>query len=176
MQSPPQNFSELLHVRLDLIDNATWRPLNHWTFNDKQLITIGRATDQDVSVSDPVVSRSHASLDFRLGTWYLKSCGRHGVLVLDKMITDFEATSGLYFRLGPQGPTIKFTIGSESEDIRATCNFQEPPQEAELEDEEYELDREKLQREVTEIAESDYFQQLQRIAEEMRARRNQRES
>lgn len=175
MHSQPENFNESLRVQLALIDNATWRPLNHWTFTNKELITIGRGSDQDVSVSDPVVSRSHAVLDFRFGTWHLKSCGRHGVLILDKLITEEEATSGMFFRLGPQGPTLKFSIGSELEDIRSTCNFEEmqQPLESDDEDEEYELDHEKLEREVNEIAESDYFQQLQRIAAEMRARRSQ---
>lgn len=166
------SFDELLQVRLELIDNSNWRSLNQWTFKAKEQITIGRGSDQDVSVSDPVVSRSHASLEFRQGTWYLKSCGRHGVLVLDQLITEQEATSGIFFRLGPQGPTLKFSIGSEPEDIQSTFNFHEPTDLDET-GEEYELDHDQLKREVNEITESEYFQQLQRIAEEMRTRRIQ---
>jgi pSer/pThr/pTyr-binding forkhead associated (FHA) protein len=56
-------------VVIDLLDSAQGHPLRTWSFNDRDKITLGRTPENDVSVADPYVSRSHAYLQVKDGGW-----------------------------------------------------------------------------------------------------------
>ncbi len=159
----------LNEVVLHIIDVSTGRPIQTWKFKDQFQITIGRAADQDVEISDPYVSRSHASLVNTDGHWTLISLGRNGVVIDGKQVKEFVVQSEVTFRLGVEGPTLKFCEGTKTDDPGATYSFsvQEEPA--------FELDVLKVNREVQDIVEGDYFQDLQRLAKQMRSRKSNRQ-
>lgn len=168
-----QNFLETecenQQVRIELIDPSTGRPLNSWTFYNRDAISIGRSPDSDVAIVNPYVSRQHACFICRNGAWYLRSLGRNGVLVSNQQVTEQAAGIELVFRLGAQGPTVKFSLTADAagEAIDSTYHSSDSSFAG---DEEvwFELDETQIKREVTEVVESDYFQKLQELAQRMR--------
>lgn len=159
---PPQPIGR---VAVHLLDPTSGRLVKSWTFNDQAQITIGRSPDQDVEMSDPYISRNHANLTYRDGQWLLISLGRHGVLVSNQLITEHPISGDVCFRLGMEGPTLRFRTNVEhSEEILATVNVdtQQMP--------EFQLDAAKLQDDVKAIAEGHYFQSLRERAKQLRQR------
>jgi hypothetical protein len=95
-------------VLLRLLDSAQGRPIQVWHFAGQSEITIGRADECDVTIADQQVSRSHAKLVFRDGSWTLVSLGRNGTLVDDRLVGETQLTRTTVFRLGPNGPMLRF--------------------------------------------------------------------
>ncbi len=104
----PDSPDSSLHVAIQLLDSALGRPVRSWQFDGKAMISIGRADDRDVQISDPYVSRTHAELRFKSGCWTLASLGRYGVLIQGKTITEVPIEKETTFRLGSEGPTLRF--------------------------------------------------------------------
>ena len=157
-----------------LLDSSLGRPIRTWQFTAKELITIGRADECDVQISDPYVSRSHAELRPADGGWLLVSLGRHGVQVQGAVISELSIDGETVFRLGSAGPTLRFNPVAalvENSAIRQTDNRMTMMFDATLMENMFELDQNKLQREVEEIADADYFQELQRRAKQLREQR-----
>ncbi|WP_202921871.1 FHA domain-containing protein [Anatilimnocola aggregata] len=155
-----------LSVLIELLDPTFEKPVKSWSFVGRTSITIGRANDQDVEVSDVYVSRSHAKLSFCDNRWILVSLGRNGVLVENKQVTDYPLECGCKFRLGSGGPFLRMqTSGEQSEGTHTIC-FDTFPVSM------FALDEANLQQEVTQIAGGNYFQTLQEKARELRLRRN----
>jgi pSer/pThr/pTyr-binding forkhead associated (FHA) protein len=167
MRDSPHPPGAIGDVAIQLLDPSSGRPINSWTFKEQAEITIGRSPDQDVAISDPYVSRNHANLVHRDGRWHLVSLGRNGIVVANQLVKEQVISRELLFRLGVEGPTLKFCEDSDSNrvDIGATISFS-----AEM-NPMFQLDETRLQREVSEIADGDYFQNLQRKAKEMRTQR-----
>jgi pSer/pThr/pTyr-binding forkhead associated (FHA) protein len=153
-------------VSLDLLDTSSGLSVNSWSFRDKGQIAIGRAPDQDVTISHPYVSRNHANLEYRDGSWRLKATGRNGVIVGNEYIDDLLLGNEMQFRLGLEGPTLKFSNGDTNSESGATMSSdpEKYPQ--------FELNHDDLGREVAEIEQGDYFRNLQRMAKELRSQRN----
>ncbi len=150
---------------MQLLDPALLRPVKSWAFTDQTVITIGRSPEQDVELVDPYVSRNHANLVYRDGQWRLVSLGRNGVLVANKQVTDHPVAEEVRFRLGTQGPTLRFSTTAQREEALSTVLIETLPAP------EFLLDERRLQTEVGEIAAGDYFQELQQRAKQMRRQR-----
>lgn len=165
MMESSDSDNEIGEVVLQLLDSSSGRPIKAWTFKNQAEITIGRSPDQLVDISDPYVSRSHARLDFRDGKWLLVSLGRNGVVIANQLVTEYPVELDVSFRLGKEGPTMRFRTSAEQEKIGATINSDTLPEFL------FQLDEQKLQTEVGEISEGDYFQNLQARAEHMRRNR-----
>lgn len=152
-------------VAVHLLDPASGRPVQSWTFRGQSSIRIGRQPDQDVEISDPYVSRHHARLELRRGQWWLVSLGRHGVVVANQLIGELPVVDDVSFRLGAEGPLVRFQSLAEENDESATMTFEAPAVA------EFRLDQRQLEREVGEITTGVYFQQLQERSRQMRRRR-----
>lgn len=155
-------------VAVHLLDPTFDRPVKSWRFADKNIITVGRSDDRDVEISDPYVSRNHAELHFREGQWFLVSRGRNGVIVKNQAIDEVVVTEDVNFRLGPNGPALRFQISSVDHENSRTLCFDTLPVNF------FGIDRRKVQREVEEITDGDYFQTLQERAESLRRQRESR--
>lgn len=165
----PSDATALTAVHL--LDSSLGRPIRTWQFTAKGVITIGRADECDVQISDPYVSRSHAELRAADGGWLLVSLGRHGVQVEGAAISELSINGETTFRLGSFGPSLRFSPVAppvENPAIRQTDNRMTMMFDSTLMENMFELDQNKLQREVEEIADADYFQQLQRRAQQLR--------
>lgn len=152
-------------VSVHLLDSSQFHPIKTWTFTDRERITIGRSPDQDVELSDPYVSRHHVELTYRAGLWRLISKGRHGVLVASRPVTEISVEEMVRFRLGSQGPTLRFNPEPERAEALSTAMIETLPTP------EFHLDEQRIMAEVGEIATGDYFQELQERAKKMRRQR-----
>jgi hypothetical protein len=160
MQPPTE--SKPPSVVVQLLDPALNRAVKSWRFDAQPLISIGRAEDRHVEIVDPYVSRNHAELQFRAGSWVLVAHGRNGVLVQNELVTEFRVDAEVTFRLGSSGPTLRFQPSvTNGENMQTLCYDSIP---IAL----FHLDTARVEREVQEIEQGNYFQDLQRKARDMR--------
>ena len=144
-------------VTLHLLDSTQGRPVQTWHFIDRERITIGRASDNDVSLTDVHVSRLHAELLYRDGQWWLHSHGRNGTVVEDAVIDSIALYDRAVFQLGSNGPTIQFVTVSLSISSMATLD-DIVPQSLDF----LRIDEQRKTEDVQQIAEGTAFQQLQK--------------
>lgn len=150
-------------VSIHWIDPVDGRSLQSWTFDD-QRITIGRGTGESIPLSDPYVSRLHAEVLHRDGKWCLIAHGRNGVLVDGRPVTEEALSHGATFRLGLQGPMFRFDA-HQVESAQATLSFDESALML------LTMNRQEVESEASEIAESDFFRQLRNKARQLRQAR-----
>ncbi len=167
MQQPAPLPVATGEVMVALLDPTSGRPIQSWSFSGQAEITIGRSPDCHVEMRDPYVSRLHAHLLLRDGQWTLVSLGRHGVVVGNRMISEQPVSGEIRFRLGMAGPTLEFRTTTVSVQQLATISFDPLPLLN------LHLDERKLEDEVTRLADSDYFKNLQQRAKELRRQRDQ---
>lgn len=145
-------------VALCLLDGPTGRALQKWTFDDRSVIRIGRSPENDVVIADQFVSRDHVCLSLDGGTWVLTVLSQQGVFCGSRKVFNLrlgpEAANGFLFRLGSNGPHLRFELVSEGELDESTV-YHDAGQQPILR-----LDRERLRREVGEICDGDFFQKL----------------
>lgn len=153
-------------VLIELLDPNLERPVKSWSLDNRTTITIGRAEDQDIEISDGYVSRQHARLTLTGSGWELESLGRNGVLVDNRQVNHFPLGEEVKFRLGSGGPFLRFRVSAKKAESIHTICFDTFP--APL----FALDEVKLKTEVTRIAEGDYFQTLQDKARSLRRQRS----
>lgn len=165
MQEPPGPLNISGEVVIQLIDPISGRPVNSWSFKGQERITIGRSPNQDVELSDPYVSRCHALLVRRDEGWFLVSLGRHGLVVANQSVKEQAAGREMLFRLGAEGPTLKFFETDGPFVAGATISFSTEAIPM------FQLDELRLQCEVQEITDGDYFQNLQCKVRDLRNRR-----
>jgi pSer/pThr/pTyr-binding forkhead associated (FHA) protein len=145
-----------------LLDTTVGRSLQVWRVAIQPVISIGRAEDCDVTIADPYVSRRHAELQKRDDRWWVVSRGRNGVLLNGRRIEEEPIADGQVFRLGDTGPMLRFVDSLAVEENSATLYFETEKTPF------FQVDPSKLQQEVRQIAETDYFQSLKQKAGEMR--------
>lgn len=153
-------------VSVLLLDSAQGKPIQTWRFTDEREITIGREDGRDIVISDPHVSRHHVTLFAGKEDWTLVSCGRHGTLIDNRMVSEVPLRSGVVFRLGPTGPMLRFEQGRPATSITATMDQIDPDAIAMLE-----LDQERSRREADRIAEGALFDELLQTSQRMRSAR-----
>ena len=85
---------------------------------------------------------------------------------MHQLITEYAVGADISFRLGTEGPTLRFRTSVERIDAMATISSDTMTELV------FQLDDQKLQAEVGEIADGDYFQNLQAQAKKLRRKRN----
>jgi pSer/pThr/pTyr-binding forkhead associated (FHA) protein len=153
-------------IEVQLLDPSSGRPVKIWNFVEQPQISIGRLPELDIEISDPYVSRNHATLMYQDGKWFIVSQGRHGVLIDHRHITEQVIENDTVFRLGAEGPTFRFRLASENAMNSNTITFDALPTIS------FSLDQDKIENEVRDIVEADYFQTLQQRAKALRARQH----
>ena len=153
-------------VFIELIDQAIGRSVQAWTFDDTPSITIGGAPQCQVALTDPYVSRDHAELRWFAEQWWIISRGRNGVVIDGKHVVEQVIHSDTYFRLGPQGPQFRFHHRAPEDSSLRTISFDAigPVQPLTF-------DAMRLDRDVRQIIEDDYFQRLHQRSKELRGKR-----
>lgn len=151
---------------MNLLDSALGRPLQTWDFADRDRLTIGRSPENDVSVTDPQVSRLHVELIFLDGAWQLVSHGRNGTWIRGSKVDRVGITHHSIFQLGSNGPSLQILLQEIDTETRSATIDSFDPGEFDFLD----IDRQFLADEVTKIAESEAFQRLQ--SESQRQRRS----
>ena len=95
-------------VVVHLLDSAQGHALQTWRFKNQAIITIGRNDGNDIVLADRHVSRAHATIAYDNGVWKIVSIGRHGTLVNDRLISEVALKHQTVFRLGAEGPMLRF--------------------------------------------------------------------
>ncbi|MGE0606659.1 MAG: FHA domain-containing protein [Pirellulales bacterium] len=155
------------NISLELLDAAHDRPLQSWSFSNAGPITIGRAVNNDLVVSDPFVSRSHARLEHSVAGWRVVSLSEQLLLCDGQRLRDISLTDGQVFQLGPRGCALRFSVSQKGRGNQSTLTFDPATMPI------FKLDTEKLQREVSEISSGTYFRELQQVAQRLRQRQQQ---
>ncbi|BAZ23468.1 serine/threonine protein kinase [Kalymmatonema gypsitolerans NIES-4073] len=106
-------------VTLTLLEPQQKTPLRQWHFDDESIIRIGRSADNDVVLSDTLVSRYHLELkhigsDKNGGSWQVMSQGINGTFLNGVLVTQAFLPDNSLLQLAQGGPILKFQIDQET--------------------------------------------------------------
>ena len=157
---------------LQLLDSAQGHPLQSWTIDARSHVTIGRAEENDVVLADPYVSRAHAYLQCEPAgeQWRLVSISRQQIVYQGETLGELSLADGMVFRLGQNGCYLRFGLSPKQTDDRATLSYDPATMPV------FVLDTQKMQSEVSEIVDGEYFQALKKAANLRRGQRQQAET
>ena len=151
-------------VSLPLVNPDTGRPIQTWPFEAQRSVRIGRAEGNDVVISDPSVSRFHAELQFNGTEWELVNLGKNGTLISSRSISRVRIDEQTLFRLGTDGPLLRFEHSAADFDcLNTITGTVAPPQSIQI-------DESQKDSQVRAIVESEYFQHLRGISSKLRKR------
>lgn len=98
-------------IKIILLHPQNPTPVQTWTFENKSLIRIGRATDNQVVLYSAVVSRHHAEVQQVSGKWQIVNLGANGTYIDNKPISEVAAIAdGDIFQLAQSGPRLQIQI------------------------------------------------------------------
>ncbi|EAW33637.1 protein kinase [Lyngbya sp. PCC 8106] len=97
-------------LTLTLLDPQNKTPQKQWKFEDQSVIEIGRASDNQVVIVDPLVSRYHLQLR-KLSEnplkWMLVNKGTNGTFVNGVLTSQAVVTEGILIELAKGGPLLQ---------------------------------------------------------------------
>ena len=97
-------------ITLSLLHPLNKTPIQNWSFEEQDVIRIGRSTDNDVVLYSAVVSRHHLEIYKGAAGWAIQSIGTNGTYLDGKRIQTVTAENGLVVRLARSGPNLQITI------------------------------------------------------------------
>jgi hypothetical protein len=159
-------------ITIDLLDSATGQSQQSWRFSGVTRIQLGRARENDVVISNPYVSRSHAYLELTEGRWAAIALSSQQLVTSGRRVQTIDLIPGTIFQLGTHGASLKFAVENADEppdkgfDYTGTLAYQEPDPPS------LKLDLDQLSKEVTAITEGDFFQQLSANVNKLRQSRD----
>lgn len=115
-------------ITLTLLNPQTRAPQRHWSFTIKPVIRIGRSPDNDIVITDILVSRHHLELHYQIqleqaNRWCVKSRGVNGTFLDGRLVANGPLVNGSILQLGPTGPILKIEIkGAAVVSNLAECN------------------------------------------------------
>ncbi|NRB08282.1 MAG: protein kinase [Richelia sp.] len=99
-------------VSLILLESQKQVPLQQWYFENKSVIRVGRSTDNDVVLTDNLVSRHH--LEIRCNTngngWQVVSHGTNGTFLNGVLILQSPLADNSLLQLAKGGPMLQFQM------------------------------------------------------------------
>ena len=104
-------------VTLQLLHSQQTTPLQQWEFRDQSVIRIGRAPDNDVILTNPLVSRYHLELrridSAAENSWQLINQGTNGTFLDGTLVSQSLLKNGSLVQLAKGGPLLKFQLEAE---------------------------------------------------------------
>ncbi|MEM1170796.1 MAG: FHA domain-containing serine/threonine-protein kinase [Cyanobacteria bacterium P01_H01_bin.35] len=105
-------------IRLTLLDPQKNTPLKNWDFQSESIIKVGRSPDNNIVLSDSLVSRYHLELHkiskSQSGNiWRLVSQGTNGTFVNGVLMSQGIVSDGSLIQLARGGPIFKFQVQPE---------------------------------------------------------------
>lgn len=154
-------------ITLQWHDPLTQQVTQTWRFAGQGRVRVGRGDDCDVAIPLPYVSRLHAELYYRAGVWELVNVGRNGCWVAGQNVASAMLGHMMVFRLGDTGPALRLVLeaAAAGDDPMGTIAPLAP---ASAFGEGLTLDAEAVRRQVAEIADDSFFQNLQQRVRERR--------
>jgi len=165
MQSIAIHAPSESNIALQLLDSSHTYPTQTWKLNGKSAIRIGRLDDNEVVIPHQAVSRVHVMLNWENGAWQLINVGRFGTLLAGQSVGQVRIDRDATIQLGTAGPCLRLLLSEKSNEHHGeTCEHPIVT----LAD----INESQKQKKVAEIADSDFFQQLQKRARQMREAKN----
>lgn len=103
-------------ITLSLLHPLHKTPVQSWTFEQGDVIRVGRSTDNDVVLYSAVVSRHHVELHRTTSGWDVKSIGTNGTYLEGQRIAEAPVTDGMIIRLARSGPNIQINTNEAKRD------------------------------------------------------------
>lgn len=100
-------------ITLSLLHPLHKTPVQSWTFEQEDMIRVGRSTDNNVVLYSAVVSRHHVEIHRMEKGWGIKSIGTNGTYLDGHRITDAPVRDGMVIRLARSGPNIQINTNDE---------------------------------------------------------------
>jgi serine/threonine protein kinase len=98
-------------ITLTLLHPVQLTPIQHWTFDESEIVRIGRSTENQVVLYSAVVSRYHAEIRRANSAWEIVSLGANGTYLDGKRITQVPVRDGMIIRLARSGPNLQIHLG-----------------------------------------------------------------
>jgi FHA domain len=153
-------------ISLQLMSSSKSQPQQTWALKPQPLVRIGRSPDCEIVVQHPNVSRLHAELFWREDRWELINRGQYGTFLNGYRVESMAIEPGAQlFRLGECGPFLLFVLDpsdSDTSDVATMMVSMGPPPS---------IDAAARDRQVEDIASSDFFRSLKEKAGGLRHRR-----
>ncbi len=99
-------------IALTLLHPNQATPVQSWTFDSEQAISIGRSSQNDVVLYSAVVSRRHAEIRNQADGWQLVNFGANGTYVEGQAVTQLAIADGMVIRFGESGPQVRVRFGA----------------------------------------------------------------
>ena len=147
---------------IELLDQDEHACLHSWRLRDEGEIILGRSDSCQVVLGNPFVSRVHARLERSGDDWTLVAISDKGVFLQGRPVKRADLVVGNVFRLGGAGPSLRLSKARVQETEKATML---PGQTLALH-----LDVDRRDREVEEVAQSDFFRRLEHRVSELRGK------
>jgi hypothetical protein len=137
-----------------------------WPLDSAVEVTVGRARTNVVVLPSPLVSRAHARLVFLDECWVIEALSDLGVWSRGGLRSRLALAEGSVFRLGEHGPALRLVAAAP----RQACDAESTMRVSAASLGFLHLDTARRDREVAEIAGSDFFRSLEQRAGDLRAR------
>jgi pSer/pThr/pTyr-binding forkhead associated (FHA) protein len=105
-------------IKLTLLHPLQSIPVRSWTFEDEQVVRLGRSTENHVVLFSAVVSRRHIELRRSGITWELINLGTNGTYLDGKPIAKVPIVDGLIVHLARSGPKIQINVGPNQSSVQ----------------------------------------------------------
>jgi pSer/pThr/pTyr-binding forkhead associated (FHA) protein len=103
-------------ITLSLLHPLHKTPVQSWSFEQEDVIRVGRSTDNDVVLYSAVVSRHHVELHRTESGWDIKSIGTNGTYLDGHRIAEAPVADGMIIRLARSGPNIQINTNEIKRD------------------------------------------------------------
>ncbi|MEK0177812.1 MAG: FHA domain-containing protein [Microcoleus anatoxicus] len=97
-------------IKLTLLHPLQSIPVRSWTFEDEEVVCIGRSTESHVVLFSAVVSRRHIELRRSGKNWELINLGTNGTYLDGQPIASIPIVDGLIVHLARSGPKIQINF------------------------------------------------------------------
>ena len=105
-------------IKLTLLHPLQSIPVRSWTFEDEQVVRLGRSTENHVVLFSAVVSRRHIELRRSGITWELINLGTNGTYLDGKPIVKVPVVDGLIVHLARSGPKIQINVDPHQSSVQ----------------------------------------------------------
>ena len=103
-------------ITLSLLHPVDKTPVQSWTFEEEDVVRIGRSVNNDVILYSAVVSRHHVELRRTdEGGWEIQNIGTNGTYLAGQRIESQTVKDGLVIRLARSGPNIQINVASSAQ-------------------------------------------------------------
>jgi hypothetical protein len=163
---PPIDAMSQTEYLLELLDSEEHHAVQTWPLDPAVEVTIGRARTNAIVLPSPLVSRAHARLVLLDGCWVVEAQSELGLWNRGALRSRLALADGSVFRLGEHGPALRLAAAAPRQAFDAESTLRVSATSLGF----LHLDTARRDREVAEIAGSDFFRSLEQRAGNLRSK------